>query len=157
MALFEKILTTIEITGTQAGQVQAQQALALIKPLESPDQTHKVLNAGQQLLYARDVDIKNYDRAINKFLTVLVTLQNEDPRPPEYQQALAALMITHSFRNTKLQELRIALERTIALRERSAAMRAADDIMKLYPSRKSQPYRYALERWKKATALPAPE
>ncbi len=156
VALLEPVLQSVKISGSQIGREQTRKTMPELTPLDSPAAARQALEFGQQLMAARDVDIGNYARAIRNFLSVLVSLRKTEPRPPEYTQALDSLMLINRFRKTKLRELQVVLEQALALRSRDAAMRAADNIMKLYPNQDSQPYRYALRRWKDAAALPAP-
>ncbi len=156
VALLEPVLQSVKITGSQIGRQQVRETMPELAPLDSPAAARQALEFGQQLMAARDVDIGNYARAVRSFLSVLVSLRKTEPRPPEYAQSLDSLMLINRFRKTKLRELQVALEQALALRSRDAAMRAADNIMKLYPNQDSQPYRYALRRWKNAAALPAP-
>lgn len=153
-ALLEPVLQSVKISGSQTGRLQVRKTMAELTPLDSLAAARQALEFGQQLMAARDVNIGNYPRALRQFLSVLVSLRNLDPRPPEYTQALNSLMLINRFRKTKLRELQVALEQALALRARDAAMHAADSIMQLYPNQDAQPYRYALSRWKAAVALP---
>lgn len=153
-ALLEPVLRSIRISGTQIGRDQTKKTMAELTPIASLAAARQALEFGQQLMAARDVDIGNYPRALRHFLSALVGMRPMDPRPPEYAQALDSLMLINRFRKTKLRELQVALEQALALRARAEAMRAADNIMKLYPNQDSSPYRYALRRWKAAAALP---
>jgi hypothetical protein len=92
------------------------------------------IDYGRQLMLARNVNPNYYSGAIDQFETVLVSLCDQKPRPPEFEEALALLNLTYAFRYETYLKYKYQLDRGIGLGFKDQAIDAANYIMDMFSS-----------------------
>lgn len=124
-------------------------------PVEPATDFGGALRYGRDLLKTRDVNVANYQRAIEQFRSVLQATHKMSPQPEEYQAALRMLEVAKAFQSQAFRDYRFRAEQQIGLRDRAGALAAADYLLDLIPDRNDPRHRVAMSLYQKAQNIPA--
>ena len=124
-------------------------------PLKPVTDFNAALRYGRELVKTRDVNVSNYQMAIEQFRGVLRGTYRMDPQPPEYHVALRMLEVAKTFQHQAFIEYRFRAEQYLGLRNRGEAIQTADYLLDLIPDRNDPRHRVAMSLYQKAIKLPA--
>ncbi|NCD34026.1 MAG: hypothetical protein EOL87_11520 [Spartobacteria bacterium] len=147
------LIDTIEIK--LAPTVTKRELRSTFKIAESKDLDDLANNLayGNNLLKSRDVSVDNYERALQRFRSVLIATYDQSPRPPEYAEAVGRLDVTNNFRQQAFMQWQFLLEQNLGMGRRVEAMKYARLILQLYPLSDSPFHVYASEKLSQASGL----
>ncbi len=107
----------------------------------------ELLDFGQQLISSREMNIKNYPKAIKQFRKALDILQNIEPKPPEYSRALRQITIAKELQKKSFQQHEKAFKQSMQVGEWTMAKKESALLVNLIGDDPDDPRAQAAQKY----------
>ena len=152
-ALFDDFQKGISISPSPNAAKTGEAFVRRLPTLATSNDIANAIRYGNELLMGRDSNVHYYNGAMQQFAAALAATFRQNPRPVQYETALAQLRLCFFFRQETFYRQRRRLEQALGLGNKSDALDAADCIMQLFPDRNVWQFKFASQKWDEANRI----
>ncbi len=151
--LFDGFIKGVSISPLPDARQAGESFVRRLPVLATSNDVANAIRYGNELLMGRDSNVNYYNGAMQQYAAALAATYRRDPRPAEYDAALAQMQLCFFFREETFYRQRRRLEQALGLGNKPDAFDAADCIMRLFPDRNSWQFKYGARKWDEAERM----
>ncbi len=151
--LFDGFMSGVSIAPLPGAAHAGDAFIRRLPVLATSNEIDNAIRYGNELLMGRDSNVNYYNGAMQQYSAALAATYRLDPRPAQYDAALAQMQLSFFFREETFYRQRRRLEQALGLGNQPDAFDAAECIMRLFPDRNSWQFKYASQKWDEATRM----